>query len=237
MRKYLSVLGLWTRCVWRGAAAILAVMAGVELLFMRSKLFRVSSGSVTRYADFARESHLGEVYLAALALLTLWLILASNGKTYTLGRLSVKVSASASLYAAEALMWYGILWGVQLGVALLGFRLFLGQADPGAVSGQSLMLSFYSVGELNWFLPLSDVWMWVSAVFTALTLAVSVGADAKRIWRGRHFPLGTLAALGMAAFSMASAGENEGFTFFVCILLAGQAVLRILGDWREVDLE
>lgn len=231
MRKYISVLGLWARSAFWGAVGILCVMAGAELALLRRGLGAVSGGNCRTYAELVENIHMGTVYLLALAALAVWLIIAANGRETTMGRLSVSMNVSGVLYGVCALLWLIVMWGTQLAVALAGFRMFLREADPASVSGQTGLIAFYTAPELNWLLPMEDVGLWLTHAAVLVTLAGAIGADARRVWLGGRFPLSTLVSVGAAALCF----NGGGAALVICAIVFGITVLRFLPGGKEDD--
>lgn len=235
LRKYLSVLGLWARNTFWGALGIIALMAGGELALIRGRMDDAAQGSVRFYASILGDIGFENFTMAALALMVLWLIFAAGGRKYTMGRLSVAMNVSALLYGLTALMWLTVLWAAQIGVALVGYRWFSAAVDPASVSGQTLMLEFYRIGALRWLLPLEDVWLWAASCAATAALAVSVGADAKRVWTGGRFPFGTAAALGGELVAMSGDGFGLSFSFFLSICLLSVSAFRLRPEGKGDD--
>lgn len=235
LRKYLSVMGLWARNTFRGALGVIALMAAVELLLIRRGVSSAAAGQVRFYADVLGEIHFGVIYMAALVLMVLWLLFAAGGRQLTLGRLSVPMNVSAIFYALVSLMWLTALWAAQIGAALVGYGWYAAAVDPRSVSGQTLMLEFYRIGELRWLLPLEDVWLWVASVTATVTLAASIGADAKRAWSGGRAPFSTAVTLAVELMAMAGGGFGVAFAFGLCICVLAVTVYRLRPEGKGDD--
>lgn len=229
MRKYLSVMGLWVRGAFWGAVGIIAAMAAAELAVLRYRLSE-AAGNLTTFSAFASAAGIRAVFLPALGLLIVRLVTAVRSGRNTLGRLSVSMTVSALLYSLCSLLWLVIFWAAQIAVLLTAYRWFHGAVDPAMVSGQSLMISFYSSEEMHWLIPLADIRLWIAVISLGLSLSLCIGVDALMLWNGGGFPMSTV-AMGTAAVIFYGTGADLA-VITVSVVLSAVQILRLVQGVR-----
>lgn len=218
MKRKLSVPVLWIGMTFRGAVLILLVMLASELVLLGLQVSRVSAGEILLYSDMAEKAGVKYAYRGALALMFFWVFYACRASSLTVGRLSSSEIALALWNAAVILGWFAILYAVQILAVLIGYRLFLGAADPALVSGQSLMIACCESPTLHSLLPLMHRKLLAVNLLLYLSLGLSMAADVHSIRHGARFPL----------MSAVLAANIE--------LLVGQGVLGITlrGSWFHI---
>lgn len=188
MRKHLSILALWVRSTFWGAAAVLAVTAAAQLGLLWRQLGAVQAGEISRFAELVGRSRINLVYAVGLTVLWVWLLyVGCAAKRNTLGRLSVGETGVTLWHAACCVGWLVVFRAVQVGVVLAGYRMYLGVADPALVSGQTLYLACWQDGLLHWLLPLRDRWTAAGVVLCTLALGQDAAVDGSSKRRGRRF--------------------------------------------------
>ena len=178
MRKHLSILGLWVRSTFWGAAAVLAVTVAAQLGLLWRQLGTVRAGEISRFAELVGRSRINLVYAAGLTVLWVWLLyVGCAAKRNTLGRLSVSETGVTLWHAACCVGWLVVFRAVQVAVVLAGYRMYLGVADPALVSGQTLYLACWQDGLLHWLLPLRDRWTAAGVALGVLVLGLATAVD------------------------------------------------------------
>ncbi len=195
MKRKLSVPALWVRMTFRGAVGILIVSLCAQLLLFRLRLSGAAAGEAA-FSDVVEGAFVKYVYRASFALMFFWIFRASRASFLTTARLDVSEASLAMWHAAVTLGWFVILMAAQTGAVLIGYRWFLGAADPAAVGGQTLVIACYENRTLHSLLPLSDWLLFADVLLLHLALAFSMAVDVHTMRRGGRFPAlsGVLAA-------------------------------------------
>lgn len=229
MRQHASVLMLAARGSLYKVLVLLAAMAGAETGLFLLGLKRLTaeaarSAEAAAAAELAGDPGAWESLIAwpslerlftgngiqlvfSVGLIVLVLLLTLDGglsarrANDTLRRLSVSQRAITLWNAVYNLAVILIFWAAQLITALALCRVYLGQADPSAVNGQTVLLAFYRQGFLHGLLPMADVDRWVYQIALTAGLAITAACGACRLRHGRAAVApGMAAALGALTF-------------------------------------
>jgi hypothetical protein len=128
------------------------------------------------FGGFLKEADFDLVFMTGLGLT--WIILGLQGTdwsgklTYTLQRLPLSERAIALVWAGMQMLWYGILWAVELGSVLLCWNRY-GMQWETAPSGLELFTQFYRNDFLHGLFPFHDISGTASVIAMILVLSVS----------------------------------------------------------------
>lgn len=169
MKQQLSVPMLAARATFYKILGALALMGVVEGALFHLGLSR-SSGLESAFDNGFIPLIFRCSFIAIFILLISW-----NKDTnirYTIRRLAVSERAFTLWNALYGILIFFILWGVQLGFALLLCKYYLLSADPASINQQTVFLAFYRSDFLHSLLPLAEVSRWVRQFAFVITLGV-----------------------------------------------------------------
>ena len=243
MKKHCSVLTLMIRSsFW----PVLLVLAGMAALETGSFLFVLHRGPVEELFHLewvVQHSGLQWIFAAAVIAVTLLLCrVGCNGSSfpaYTLNRLSVSDVAVYFWQAAANLLYFLLLWSVQLLLAFGFGRLYELLADPQFVTGQTVFLSFYRSPFFHTLLPFGDWLLWLNNLVMVLGFSLCAARYPMAQRRGRKF--GEI-FLVLLVFLMTMNHEIHDvprctFALITCIILSIFSLVKVFGlteDPREV---
>lgn len=237
MKKHLSILALWVRSTFLGAALILLIAAAAETALLWGQLGAVRSGEMfPEFAELVNRSRIRYLYAAGLTALWGWLLyMGCAARRNTLGRLNVAEEKITLWHGACCVGWLVIFWAVQVGVVLAGYRMFLGVADPLAVSGQSLFLACCQDELLHWLLPLVDRWTAVWVLTANLTLGFTAAVDGYCWRRGKRL-FSFLSFLPWAILTLGPIFGESTVPWALAVMLIVIVFInisRLYRGWRE----
>lgn len=201
MRKHLSILALWVRSSFWWAAGISAVTAAVQVILMSVNIGAVRTGEISTFHELTGKA--GIIIPHIIGMLSVWCCLikaGARGGRETLGRLSVGEVGVTLWQAAANTGALLVFWAFEVAAALVGFRVFSANADPAAISGQSLFIAAHIDPLLHWLLPLEDLKTALWAIIYYPALGFITAADTCRSRRGgRAFAVSSLIVCLFAA--------------------------------------
>lgn len=235
MSRYLSVFALAVRGSLYKVLWILAAAAALE-----TRLFLVS---LRRGADSLEQAveQSGAAYGMALAFLAVTVFLWRTGceygsrQGYTLRRLMVSETAVFAGQAVYNVLCYLAVWALQAGLTLLFCRLYVLNADPASVSGQTVFLAYYRSSFLHSLLPLEEYSVWIRNVCLVLGLGIGGAYFPFRQRRGELGLAPVFLAAAVLLFFCRDLGDMGADVFFalVSMVLAGYEISQIWGIRRE----
>ena len=169
MRQQLSILMLAARATFWKILGVLALMGVVEGVLFHLGLPR----------SVSLESAFGNGFTPLIfrcSFIAIFILLISCNKDantrYTIRRLAVSERTFTFWNALYGVLVFLILWGAQLGFALLLCKYYLLAADPASIHQQTVFLAFYRSDFLHSLLPLAEVSRWARQFAFVLTLGV-----------------------------------------------------------------
>ena len=238
MKKHLSILALWVRSTFWGAAGILIVTFAAEAGLLWRQIDGVRAGTVPDFSAMVSGSQMQWPYFAGLTLLWVWLLVAGcRARRNTLGRLSVAEEKIALWHGACCAGWLAVFWAVQVGAVLVGYRMFLGAADPLTISGQTLFLACYRDDLLHWLIPLQDLWTAVWGTAAVLVLSLTTAVDGYCWRRGKRFSSlkSSLPWAILALGPVFGEGTMPWALAVMLVVVAGIDINRLYRGWKEGD--
>lgn len=261
MRQHASVLMLAARGSLYKVLALLAAMAGAETGLFLLSLKRLTAEAARSMSAAAAElagdpgawerlitqpslervfTGSGIQLVFSAGLIVLMLLLTLNGglsarrANDTLRRLSVSQRAITLWNVVYNLAVILIFWAAQLITALALCRVYLGQADPSAITDQTVFLAFYRQGFLHGLLPMADIDRWVYQIALTAGLAITAACGACRLRHGRAAVApGMVAALGALTVHHGLTGLEVNWMVAVFIGIITAAALCSLRGVRE----
>ena len=169
MKQQLSVPMLAARATFYkilGALALMGVVEGALFHLGLSRSVSLESAFRTGFTQLVFRC----TFIVIFILLISWARAANT--RYTIRRLPVSERVFTLWNALYGILIFLILWGVQLGFALLLCKYYLLSADPTLVNPQTVFLAFYRSDFLHSLLPLAEVSRWVRQFAFVITLGV-----------------------------------------------------------------
>lgn len=224
MKKYLSVLMVASRTLWR-ALAIMVVTA-----LLQTAVFAVAGTTASLEAALGR-ARVGLIGGAGYAALCVMLCVNTCGfgsrVEYTVARLRIREWAVNLLWAAYHTACVILFWMTQLVTMYLLCRFWLSHTDGG--NGQSIAIAVYRHGYLHNLIPGVDTWLWIRNVLLAMASGLGLSYFAMMQRRRRIAILPTAVPVLTASAFMADIYGGFGH---VCLMLAlallGVLVVRLV---------
>lgn len=175
MKKHISVFMLMARCTIYRILGLLAVMVAAEtgLFWLALKKGVSEEGFGLEYV--ISQSHIEIVFLAFFIFVTILLLASTGYETkgkhyFTLMRLSTSRREVFFWQSIYNMICYLLFWAVQvLAVVLLCF-IYVENAPPEYVTGQTIFLAFYRNDFLHSLLPFEDILFWIRNLLICMAL-------------------------------------------------------------------
>ncbi len=234
MKQHLSVLMLAARSTLFKIVGIFVLMAAAEGALFVVALRNAQAAELYGLEQTITQSRIalacGVGFLLVCTLLSLSGCELSGSKIgYTMGRLSIREETALFWWGVYNTLIFLIFWAVQLLIVLLLGRYYTLQADPAAVSDQTIFLAFYRQKFLHSLLPLDEVTRTVRNVVLIVCLGATSAFFSYRQRRGQKgVAVILLAALTFVGFSreMGSFG-NDILIMFVALTVGLGALFNV----------
>lgn len=225
MRKHLSVFMLYARSSLFRILLLFVLMAVAEFTLFYFSVERCLASDIVGIERMISKSYIGPIMGAVFLIMSAQL--SSIGceygskQSYTLRRLSVSEGAIFGWQALFNALMYFLLWGVQLGLALI--MCYYGVEKIGSsASNQAVFLAFYRNDFLHSLLPLAE---W-SRYLRNIVLIIALGlASALFAYNQRRKKLGLAMIFMLPLTALPFAGSTGNLETDVVQILASVCVI------------
>ena len=180
MKTPLSLFGLW---VSRSLRSLVLILLGLSVLEGIFAFRALSLQSTPMLEQGLKSAHMPFFFALALAVLTWQLFCLGQDEqshiSYTLRCLSVSRSQRFLIRALHHSLCYLLLWGAQIGIALLLCQIW--QASfPGIDIRQAPLLAFFRIPFLHNLLPLESPLILLWNILWCICLGTSIACEGRR---------------------------------------------------------
>lgn len=256
MKKHLSVLMIASRTIWCVVAVILITAV------VQTALFAAVPGEMSETSEYWHngwqtqtvswrvslpetfmEGRTGIVAAVGFAAMCLILCIKTSGYgsavRYTVARLGVREEAVNLWWALYFAACVVLFWMSQILVMQLLCRMYVAQADPTEVNGQTVAIAWYTNVYLHNLMPGADMGRWVRNILLVPMLGTALARFSmmQRRREGVSFLTIAVFALTMIAFCM---DLDNGFAYAMILLelaLFGMALAKLLTVYRADETE
>lgn len=174
-KRYVSILNLKWKYTWKAFTAILVFMLAGQGFFLYKELEWGAS-----FEDILKRSHIQGFFITATILTVLLLISVPirqrsvSAVDYTYSRLPLRKGAWHVMTFVHTITHFLILLGVQFGMVVITYQIYLKLLPEEAKMTQTLFLAFIRWEFLRAIFPITDIFRLLYIVVILASLAVLV---------------------------------------------------------------